>query len=119
MSAAAAGNYLAFSLHSGISISAGTYSCLTRVLVILSVALEQCISCTKAAVSLCHCQNMYELNLLVIPGLSTCDGCLEIVAAAPSYQNTEQVFSGAAELTYSDPDVLFHDVEDVFFPANS
>lgn len=51
MSSAADVNDLAFSLHSGISISAGIYSLLMHVLVILSVGLEQCICCTKAAVS--------------------------------------------------------------------
>lgn len=42
-------NDLALSLHSGISISAGIYSRLTRVSVILS--LGQCLCCTKALAS--------------------------------------------------------------------
>lgn len=39
-----------FSLHSGISISAGIYSRLTRVSVILSAARGQCVCCPKALV---------------------------------------------------------------------
>lgn len=88
MSAAAAeANDLAFSLRSGIPISAGIYSRLTPVSAMLSEALEQCVCCTKAAASWRRVPVRTRMSKTVPDILWSPHMRTERLAAALSYQN--------------------------------